>query len=289
MQEYLSTTYGRFGIRRRFQQQLFSDFLFRYRLSLHELLQFLQVLVGIEGDALSFPSIPSGPSGFLIIAFQAFRHIIMNHKAHVRLVDTHTKRDGSYYHLDILLQKRVLIGVSRSRIHSRVIGTCLDTVGTEYLGQFFHLFAAQAINDTRFLRILLDELDDILVYIVGFRAYLVIQVRAVKRRLEFRSVCNTQTFLDIHLHFRSGRSGQRDDRCFPDFIDDRTDTTVFRTEIMSPFRNTMRLIHCIERNLHMFQEAYIIFLRQRFRSDIQQLGLSGKDICLDLLDGRLGQ
>ena len=54
---------------------------------------------------------------------------------------------------------------------------------------------------------------------------------------------------------------------------------------MPPFRNTMRLVHRIERYLHPFQELDVILLCQRLRSDIEQFGASLQNIGLHLVDG----
>ena len=64
---------------------------------------------------------------------------------------------------------------------------------------------------------------------------------------------------------------QLDDKIYPQisfyflisyFIDNGTDAAILRTEVMTPFRNTMGFVHGIERNLHRFQKLHILFLRQ---------------------------
>ena len=69
-------------------------------------------------------------------------------------------------------------------------------------------------------------------------------------------------FLDIVLHFRSGCRRQSNQRTLADFIYDRTDTTIFRTEIMPPFRNTMCFVHCIKRNIDLAQKLHIFIFGQ---------------------------
>ena len=53
-----------------------------------------------------------------------------------------------------------------------------------------------------------------------------------------------QFIIDKAVSYKLGARGLRS------IVDYRTNTTVFRTEVMSPFRNTMSLIHSIERNLY---------------------------------------
>ena len=136
---------------------------------------------------------------------------------------------------------------------------------------------------------LLDKAYNILIYILGLGTYLVVQVRTVERTLELRGINDTQALLDIRTHLIRCRGSQGNNRCHTNLVDDRTDTTVFRTEVMSPFRDTVSLVNCIERDLHRFQELHIILLCERFRSHIEQFRPSLADILLHLVDRRLVQ
>ena len=250
---------------------------------MHKLFQFLQVFIGIKSNTLSFASISSGTSGFLIIPLQAFRNIIVNHITHIRFVNTHTESNRGHDHIDFFHKEIILILCSCGRIHSGMIGTGINPICLKYLGKFLYFLPAQAIDDTRLFRIVLDELDNILIYVCSLRTYLIIKVRTIERRLEHLCFHHTQILLDIVLHLRCGGCSQCNERSFPDFIDNRTNTAIFRSEVMSPFRNTMGLIYGIERNLNRFQELHILFFCQRLRSYIQQFRPPGKDIGLHLV------
>ena len=52
-----------FGVGGGFKQQLFAYLLLGYRLALHEFVQFQQVFLRVEGDALSFAAVATGASG----------------------------------------------------------------------------------------------------------------------------------------------------------------------------------------------------------------------------------
>ena len=211
----------------------------------------------------------------------------MDHEAHIRLVDTHTKGNGSHNHVDALHEEIILRGRTCSTIQSCMIGSSLDLVGTKHCRQLLHLLPGETIDDAALARILTDELHDLLVNLLRLRSYLIIQVRTVERALELHRIEDAQTLLDICAYLIRGSGCEGDDRCFSDFIDDRTDTTVFRTEIMSPLRNTVRLVNGIEADLACFQEVHILILCQRLRCYVQQFGLSCRDIRLHLIDGRL--
>ena len=274
MKQCFSAAYGRFGIRSSLQQKLLANFLLCYRFALHKLLELLQVFIGIESNTLPFSSISSGTSGLLVISFQTFGNIIMDNITHIRFVNTHTKSNGSYNHINFFHQEIILVLCSCSRIHSGMIGTGIDSVCLQDFSKFLHFLPAQAIDNAWLFGIVLNELDDVPVYICSLGAYLIIEIRAVERWLEHLRIHHTQILLDVMLHFRCSRRSQRYQRGFSYFIDNGTDAAILRTEVMTPFRNTMGFVHGIERNLHRFQKLHILFLRQWFRSYIQQLCLT---------------
>ena len=62
-----------------------------------------------QQDAFTRQSVASGASGFLIIALQIFRQIIMHNKTHIRFVDAHSERDGGRDHAHVVAQKCILM------------------------------------------------------------------------------------------------------------------------------------------------------------------------------------
>ena len=149
-----------------------------------------------------------------------------------------------------------------------MVGPGVNLIGTQDFGQFFHLFTTEAVNNAALARMLHDEADDIFVNILGLRANFVIQIRAVERTLEFRCIYHAQILLDIATNLISCRSSQGYDGSLAYLIDNGTDTPVFGTEVMTPFRDTMCLVNGIEGDLNARQEADIILLCERFRSNV---------------------
>ena len=135
----------------------------------------------------------------------------------------------------------------------------------------------------------LDKFDNILINIITLTAYFVIQIRTIERRFIFACIRHTQYLLDIFAHLLRGCCRQCYDGCTTYHIHYGTDTAIFRTEVVSPFRNTVCLVNGIEGNLHIFEELYIFVLGQRFRSHIQQFGLPAENIRLNLFYSRLIQ
>ena len=131
-----------------------------------------------------------------------------------------------------------------------MVSTGVNPVGLKYLSKFFYLLPAQAINDARLFRIVLDELYDVLIYILSFRTYLVIQILTFELSLEYVFIHHSQVILNIVLHLRLVRCGQINKRRFSYFINNRTYPAIFRAEVVSPFGNTMRFVDSIERDLY---------------------------------------
>ena len=283
MEQHLSAAYRCLGIGSGLGQQLAADVLFGNRLALHKLVQFLQVLSRIEGDAAPFAAVSSGAARLLIVSFQRFGDVVVYHKAHVGLVDTHAKGDGGYDDVNLLHQEGILGLRSQRRLQAGMIGSGLDVVGLQDFCQFLHLLARQAVDDAALAGVLLDEADDVLVYIVRLGAHLIIQVGAVERALELLGIHDAQILLDVRAHLVCGGGGQGDDGGIAYLVDDGTDAAVFRTEVVSPLRDAVGLVYCIKRYLGLLQELYVLLLRQRLRSHIEQLGLACLDVGLYLI------
>lgn len=234
------------------------------------------------------PAVAAGAAGLLIIPFETFRNVVMDHITHVGLVDPHPERDGRHDYVDLFVQELVLVAGPRRGIHPGMVRSDLDVVGGQQFGQFLDLLAAQAVNDPGLSLVVFDITDNILRGI-RLRTDLVEKIRPVERRLEYRSVEHTEVLLNVHLYFRRSRRGQRDQRRLPDLVDDRTNAAVLRAEIVSPFRNTVRLVDRIERYFDFPQEIDVILFGKRFGSEIQQFGFPGQHVLFDLRDGRLVQ
>ena len=108
VEQHLTATYRRLRIGSRLGKQLSANVLFGNGLALHKLIQFLQVFLSIEGDTHTFTAVTSCTPSLLIVAFQRLGDIIVNNKAHIGFVNTHTEGDGSHDDIDFLHQEVIL-------------------------------------------------------------------------------------------------------------------------------------------------------------------------------------
>ena len=179
VEQQLSAARIRLGICHGFHQQLLSDFLLGDRLALHELLQFLDVLVAVECDALAFLSVSASTSCLLIISFDALRYVVMYHEAHVRLVDAHAECNCCHDHIYFFHQELVLVLSSCLGIESRVIWGGFYSIDVQQFCEFLHLLSAQAVDDAGLACILLYIFYDVSLRI-GFVPYFIIEIRPVE-------------------------------------------------------------------------------------------------------------
>ena len=249
VQKHLSATHRGLCVGCRLFQQLSTDVLFCNGFPLHELIEFLQVLIAVEGQTDAFATVTTGTPRLLIIALQRLRNVIVNHKAHIGLVDAHAKGDGSHNDVDLLHEEVVLRLRASGRVEASMIGSRLDIVGTQHFGQVFNLLARQAINDAALVFVLLDETHDVLVDVLGLWPYLIVKIGAVERALKLNGIDDAQVLLDVRAHLVGSRGRQRNDGSLAYLVDDGPYAPVLRSEVMAPLRNAMSLIDGIERNL----------------------------------------
>ena len=134
---------------------------------------------------------------------------------------------------------------------------------------------------------LANKHNNITVNILRFGAHLVVEIRAIKRTFKFQCVADTQVFLDVRPHFVCCCCCKRYNGRLADTQDGGPNIAIFGAKIMSPLRNTMRLVYSIERNLHRLQKFHILIFTQRLGCYIQKLRCTTSHVVHYLLYGRL--
>src|SRR5699024_2812586 len=111
----------------------------------YEIANFGSISVTEQKQAIRLQSITPGASNLLIIGFNIFRHIVMDHKAHIRLVDTHSKGNSGYNNVRFIPNKSILISHAFAFSKSGMIGKGVKTIGIQIVGQLIHLPARKAV------------------------------------------------------------------------------------------------------------------------------------------------
>ena len=159
----------------------------------------------------------------------------MDHKSHVGFIYAHTKGDGGHDDINSFHKEIILCLRAGGRIESRMIWRSLDIIGHQDSCKFLNFLPREAIDDAALVWVLLDKLNDILVYLLSLGSHLIIEVRSVERTLELISICNAETFLDIRSNLIGSSGCKGYDGSIANIINDWSDAPVFGSEVMSPF------------------------------------------------------
>ena len=283
VEQQFAAALARLRVSQHLGEQLAADLLLGDGLALHELLQLLDVLVAVVGDADAFLAVPAGAARLLVVTLDALGDVVVDDEADVRLVDAHAEGDGGHDHPDLLHQELVLVLRARLRIQARVVRQGLDAVDAQQLRHLLHLLAAEAVDDAGLAGVLADELDQVLLR-VHLVADLVVEVRAVEGGLEHGRVRDAEVLEDVALHLGRRRGGQGDDGRPPDLVHQRTDAAVLRPEIVPPLRDAVGLVHGVERDLHLAKQRDVLLLGQGLGRHVQELGLAGEQVLAHFVD-----
>src|SRR5690606_29345330 len=132
-------------------------FLFGHGFAAHELFKFFYILIAIKRQTMAFAAVPAGSACFLVIAFNTFRDVVVDHKTYIWLVNAHSKSNGGYNYIYVFHQEHILMLHARLSVKAGVIGHGLDSIYLQRLGEFLNPFSAQAINNAAFAFILFYE------------------------------------------------------------------------------------------------------------------------------------
>ena len=72
----------------------------------------LDIAGGKEEDTVRRGAVTAGTARLLIVALQVLGHIVVDHKADIRLVDAHTEGVGCHHHPHPVVEKVLLVAVS---------------------------------------------------------------------------------------------------------------------------------------------------------------------------------
>ena len=168
----------------------------------------------------------------------------MDNPADIALVDAHTKGDSGTNHLDVVLFEHLLSLVALILCESCMVNGCFDTMLLQVLSHFLRILPAQTIDDAAIQGACLDEVQDILVFLLGGIATLDGQAKvgAVEAGNKETGILQTQLFDDVLTRHLVGSSRQRHNGDIWEFAMEDIQLGVFRTEIVTPLANTMGFV-----------------------------------------------
>ena len=122
VQQLAAAAHGAFGVVGHLGQQLVGVVALGHRLILAELLQLENVVVAVEHQAVALQAVAAATAGFLVVALDGLGRVVVNHEAHVGLVDAHAEGDGGHNHVALLVEERVLVVDAGVLVEAGVVG-----------------------------------------------------------------------------------------------------------------------------------------------------------------------
>ena len=199
-------------------------------------------------------AIAAGAARFLVVCLDALGHVVVNHIAHVGLVDTHAKGVGGNHHLNVVVDKGTLALAAGIVAHAGMVAANANAAGAQRLGklacQCVDRLAGRAIHDAALARMR----DHIVAHPrgLGLVAHLFateVEVLAIEARHHGRRVLQAEHLLDIGAYTLGRRGGKgRHDGAPRQRIDKLTNLQVSGTEILAPLAHAVSLVNGHERH-----------------------------------------
>ena len=102
-------------------------------------------------------TVTPGAADFLIITFNTFWQVKMDHKAYIGFVNAHAECDRRHNDLHIIADEGFLILSAISIFKPSMIRADRLFIACQCRGEFVHLFAREAVDDSRLVFEILKE------------------------------------------------------------------------------------------------------------------------------------
>ena len=199
-------------------------------------------------------AIAAGASRLLVVRLDALGHVVVDHVAHVGLVDAHAKGVGGNHHLDIVVDKGALALAAGVIAHAGMVAANANAAGAQRFGkiacQRIDRLAGRAIHDAALARMR----DHIVAHPRGLSlvAHLLtakVEVLAIEARHHGRGILQAEHLLNVRTHALGRRGGKgRHDGSLRQGIDELANLQVGGAEILAPLAYAVGLVNGHERH-----------------------------------------
>lgn len=100
----------------------------------------MNITGAVQQNAIGVFAVTTCSACLLIVVFKIFRHIIMHHKAHIGLINSHSESIGCNNQIASVINEIVLIFASYFIAQSCVINQRIIAVFIEKIADFFYIF-----------------------------------------------------------------------------------------------------------------------------------------------------
>ena len=199
-------------------------------------------------------AIAAGAARLLVVGLDALGHVVVDHVAHVGLVDAHAKGVGGNHHLNVVVDKGTLALAAGVVAHAGMVTAHANAAGSQRLGklarQRIDRLASRAIHDAALARMR----NHVVAHpgSLGLVTHLLatkVEVLAIKTRHHGRRVLQAEHLLNVRTHALGRRGGKRRHDGAPrQRIDKLTNLQVSRTKILAPLAYAVGLVNGHERH-----------------------------------------
>ena len=199
-------------------------------------------------------AVAAGAASLLVVGLDALGHVVVDHVAHVGLVDAHAKGVGGNHHLNIVVDKGALALAAGVVAHAGMVATNANAAGAQSLGklscQRIDGLAGRAIHDAALARMR----NHIVAHPRGLSlvAHLLaakVEVLAIEARHHRRRVLQAEHLLNVRTHALSRCSSKgRHDGALRQGIDELANLQIGGAEILAPLAHAVGLVNGHERN-----------------------------------------
>ena len=149
------------------------------------------VLAAVQEKALRRFPVPAGPACLLVIALQIFGHVVVDHKAHVGLVNAHAKGVGGHHHRGPVVEEILLVALALPILQARVVPGRRKAPFLQGLAHLFHGFPSGAVHNAALVPAAFQQGEKFLQLVLG-AAHFPVQVGPVEACHIYKGVAQLQ-------------------------------------------------------------------------------------------------
>ena len=223
-----------------------------------------------QQDAFRRFSVPAGPSGFLVVVFQAGWHVVVEHIAYVGFVDAHAEGIGGHDHLDPVVLEILLGLLPFFLAQPRMVPGGGNPFQPEPVIQFIHILPGGTVNNATVLPMGLQVPEYPGILVPGM-FHPEVQVGPVETGDQDPGILEFQALEDvIPDQFRGGGRKGSHHRPFRQEFQEIQDPGVTGAEILAPLGNAVGFVHRHHGNGSLFGKVPEEFRFQPFRGHVEQ-------------------
>ena len=207
----------------------------------HELACHDHVLCTEEQQCGGRQSVAAGAAGFLVVALDVLRHVVVHDEAHVRFVDAHAEGDRGDDYWNVVAKEAFLDNPPHVCPQAGVVGRCCHASARERLRNFLHAPSGERIDNAGFILVRREESAELILRAALLKD-LVADIGAVEARDVPYGLLQPQHLHHVLARLRIGCRRQRDQGHAREMLPECAKLCVLRPKVVTPLRHAMRLI-----------------------------------------------